>query len=202
MSEGGKRKLEEVLSKAVSDLAKATVDTANQVPIDTLEELRLIKKSVDVLSSKTDALITKGQETILVNTTQHAALLQQLTTLTSAVTKSSKVPTLQWAINNANFGTFNYYEETNRVSSGNTSKSEVIVRQILLTFMQGCGCFVEGFVFTTINNRYQQITAAEVAAARTAFHTALINHIHSLTGVKPRIAPAASDTNKFAIYYQ
>ena len=59
--------------------------------INRLAEIRLIKQSIDTLASKIDTVVTKAEETIVVNTTQHAALLQQLTTLTTAVTKSSKV---------------------------------------------------------------------------------------------------------------
>ena len=200
MSAGDRRKLEEVLTKAVSELAKAAVDTSNQIPVETLEELRLIKKSVDILSSKTDALSTKAQETTATNTTQHAALLQQITTLTTAVIKSQKVPTLQWAISNANLGMFAFHADKDHRSNQFQRNSDAVVREILLFFMRGFGRFTEGFVFTQEQiNGYRQVTAEEIATARTAFHTALITQIHSLTGTKPRIVPESS---KFAIYYE
>ena len=193
-----KRKLEEVLTKAVRELAKATVETAKQIPVDTLEELRLITKSVNILSSKSDVLITKAQE----STTQHAAILQQITTLTAAVTKSRKVPTLQWAINNVNLGMFAFYVDKDR-NTNRPTNSDAIVREILMAFIQGFGRGIEGFVYTQAQiNSYHQVTAEEIVTARTAFHSALITQIHSLTGAKPRIAPQASDPTKFAIYYE
>ena len=86
-----------------------------------------------------------------------------------------------------------------RKDSFSQSYSNEIAPEILMSFMRGSGHIIEGYIFTEHD---QRSTSAGIAAAKTTFHTALINHIHGLTGVKPRVAPGASDPNKFAIYYE
>lgn len=165
-----------------------------------LHELRLIKQSVDTLASKIDTDVMKAEETIATTTTQYTALLTQLMTLTTTVTKSSKVSTLQWAIKNVIVvGQFTYLRQ--KESHRTSYSSEGMVPEILMSFMRGTGHIIEGYILT-MSQIEQFKTSAGTATARTAFHTALVNQIHTLTGVQPRIAPEVSNPTQFSIYYE
>ena len=196
--QGTKRDLEEVLRTATQEIARAAVNHTNTIPVDSLAELRCIHGNTDVLIKKLGDSATILPAKAAEVTTAINDLKVAVVNVGNSITKMSKVQSLQFALLNSGIGEFKYSETPQRIAYQEKT-SKTLLPSILLSFMRGTGVYVEGYTGAPHN---VAVTAAVIAKARTDFETALCDQIHGLTGTRPRIAAAQSDSAKPAIYYE
>lgn len=139
------------------------------------------KKLKDLLNTKLD----KVQQTKL--------------DLKKEVCKQNKIRNLQWAIEHADYGSFQFVHHN--VPINDSTKT---VQKILFTFKKGCGSYISNAcsvrkpknVFSEDNDDDEE----EDRLSRTRFRDQLSQQIEMLTGVKPRFKLDEKD-GRYIIYY-
>ena len=184
-----------VVTSAAEALARAALDEAvsatNAMSQDGVIELKHIHGSVDklVTSSKTSgeaifAAISRLKDEV-------SSVRGLLKNMNDNEIASAKCRSLQFGIANAKFGSFNY-----RKDHGITSSEEMVVA-ILMSFMRGCGHYVEGHI-SGPHNAYHR-DEKEKEADKTKFRTQLADQIHGLIGKKPSFTK--QEDGRYVIWY-
>ena len=137
------------------------------------------------LHAVTSELKEEQAKQMALNTNQLSEVLAAVKDLQSTMRKGQKTATIQWAINHTDLAPwFEFGLESDRRNES-CSRSTDKVKQILMAFMQGAGCYISGFVAGSKdvgrwNNDGDTWTTA-------TFEEKITIHIHTLTGTKPRI---------------
>ena len=169
--------MENVIQTVSSQLAVAMKTERDKIVLDGVAELKHIHAETMKVENAIKSVATVQTNSLNVEKTILTAV-QQLSTdiadLKAESKRASKIASLQWAITNSDKDLFVYqvYQDgdSTRYINGN------LVKNILLAFMRNCGeCVEEDFP------EYRKATTD------INFEAALIEQIHRLTGVKPRI---------------
>jgi len=202
----------ERLAAAAAELLKAAqmdVDSASQQLLSS--NLASLKESFDLNLNTLNQLITglKRELDAKINTVNQniASLKEELTKLNASITSQTKLQRLEWAIQNADIGTFGYNLYENKSSYPTRKNSKDLVRQILLWFRRDRGYFFGDGSIGDLNlgNYYNYVQEKERVDAenermRADFRNALVEQIHALVGQKPRLEK--KDGGRYCMYYQ
>ena len=139
-------------------------------------------KSVAASSQSTSDKITNLQASVV-------ALETQLKTQGAEAKQAALVQSLQWALCNATIGEFEYYD----ADYGGSKRSGQLVKNALNLFMRGKGMLVGNG--STLSHSYRGSCTEE---ERQAFRDKLSEHIHGLTGMKPRFVK--QDNGAYAVW--
>lgn len=178
----------EELIKAACSQVESTSLTIGKETVENLKKLSIgsssIEKSVESLKTSIDSKLNTLNQSIL-------NLKEEVVGLNSANAVHAKNQKLQWAIDNAELGSFEHYVKTE--NSYNRFKSTIFVKDILLSFRNGTGLYITNRSMKAYGNY-----GNDPAEGEKQFRDALSTQIHDLLGQKPRIAVADKG---YAIYY-
>ncbi len=116
---------------------------------------------------------------------------------TNAAAEEAKIRCLQNALTNSGHGSFEYFCSFNAQSqqlSSNLQSRDLIASAVMTFLRDGTLIHPHGYVSATRN-----VTADEALAARAVFHTKLCEHLHGLTGKRPRLT--ILDDERFELSY-
>ena len=116
---------------------------------------------------------------------------QNIVDLNETIKHTQKLQSLAWAIQNADIGSFSYYEP----NSYNSKNSAELLRKVLLWFRRGQGCYIGDS--TLQDERYLHDQKKE--ESREKFRQELAAQIYSLTGANPRLQKETD--GRYAVYY-
>jgi CO dehydrogenase/acetyl-CoA synthase alpha subunit len=186
----------EELIKAASTHVESTSLAIGKETVEGLKQLSVnstsIEKSVEALK-----LLQESKMNTLIQSI--AELKKEMTELNANVVLQTKHQTLEWAISNAEMGSFKYYEKADNYNCYHCNRSQVasaeLVRLVLMIFRNGSGRYIDklGLTHTSSGGVNDQNKESEKN-----FRDALSTQIHNLTGQKPRFAIT---DGRYAIYY-
>ena len=112
--------------------------------------------------------------------------------LKECISLQSKQQRLQWAIAKSDIGSFEYYDKT-----GGRRKSSDLVKEILLWFRRGPNCC---FLIQdrSLQSYSYNDSPQKIAEKEKQFRDELVDQIHTLLGVEPRVV---KEDDEYHIYY-
>ena len=116
---------------------------------------------------------------------------------TKAAADEAKIRCLQNALTNSGYGSFEYlcsYNAQSQQLSSNLHSRDLVASAIMTFLRDGTFFHPHGYVSAT-----RDVTADEALAARAMFHTKLCEHLHGLTGKRPRLT--ILDDERFELSY-
>lgn len=145
-------------------------------------KLDSISEIVDSSNKKFDAKIDVVNKNIA---DLKEVVEEKIESLNETLQEHQKIQTLQWAIENTEYGSFDYYTE----KRGEKKSSKDLVKTILFRFRRGCGCYIE----------YGRTKESEPSTEKD-FRDKLFNQVLQLTGVRPRLEKKEKD-GRYCIYF-
>jgi hypothetical protein len=106
----------------------------------------------------------------------------------------TKNPRLEWALSNADFGSFKYYQKDN---DGTAVESTQFVKGVLRAFRQNRGHYINS---RSMNCQCYTYYKDKIEEGEKQFRDALIKHLYTLIGVEPNVA-IGSDKVNYVISY-
>ena len=148
----------------------------------------MILKASSSLESKLD---TVNQKLSLLeknaNETSSQTMLH-LDTMNKSITLQTKYQKIEWAFDHAAYGSFDCINRSNN----NYVKSSEIIKEILLSFLQGYGYDVTKYASDVGYNSGKD--------GKAEFRVAIVEQLYKLIGTKPRLV--VHDEKKCVIYYE
>jgi hypothetical protein len=186
----------EELIKAASTHVESTSLAIGKETVEGLKQLSVnstsIEKSVESLKLSQESKMNTLIQSI-------AELKKEMTKLNANVVLQTKHQMLEWAISNAEVGSFKYYEKDDCNDGYHYNRSQVasaeLVRLVLMNFRNGSGRYIDKLGLTSTSYRCGNEKNEE---SEKQFRDALSTQIHNLTGQKPRFAIT---DGRYAIYY-
>jgi hypothetical protein len=182
----------EQLVIAAQQTVSSSITKQNGKILTALEDIR--RHSQSAADQKHPSPADLKTSTDAITTTIVAAIENAKAETIAAIERSRKIQSLQWAIANVSVGHFTCYKPTSSAYNFEKTTSADIVKRILCHFMRGCGSYVDNYYLESPAYGRQQDGLNE------KFFEALVEHIHLLTGQKPRLEKG-KDGDKTAIYY-
>ena len=121
-----------------------------------------------------------------------AALVGVMQSIADNQQQQVKNQKLEWAIMNANLGSFKYFQKDN---SEHAIDSTVFVKTVLLSFRRGVGQYITN---RSMERYHFHADKTPIDAGEQRFRDALVSQVHDLVGSRPRVALAG---NGYAIYF-
>jgi hypothetical protein len=185
----------EELIKAASTHVESSSLTIGKETVEGLKRLSVnstsIEKSVESLKLSHDSKMNTLIQSIAELKKEMVQLNANVVLQTAQAVLQTKHQVLEWAISNVELNAFKYYKKGGYQS---LELSASLVREVLMFFRQGLGCYIENNSLTPYNS-YDKERNEE---GEKKFRDALSTQIHSLTGQKPRIAMT---DGRYTIYY-
>ena len=183
----------ERLSAAAQELVKAAIDTTNTTSIalskEAVAELKHIHSELKQTQTATQAGIKQAQSSFdKINNVLESKLDALAATMTRAhahAAAQARVQALQWALQNAVTGEFDYYDADSRCmrKSSNTAKL------VLQYAMKGQETILaKGSLIRDGNTNYCRTEAEKeqkLKPLRQEFCVALCEQLHGISGIKP-----------------
>lgn len=167
----------------------SSIATAAQELTNLNKEMSQMNKALDE-NAKTNSLIyeelSKLNKVMADNAKSNDLIVEKLSKLSTDVVANNKSQKLEWAINNADTGSFTYRSQASGVYS-HWLNSKNLVRTILMHFKKGTGYFIDSYSIE-----------GTLAECKTRFRDTLSAQIHNLIGHKPRIELTEG---RYAIFY-
>jgi len=189
MSTGAGAKMS--LSEAAAELVRAAemeVNVATQKKLSSSLEalkqsfdtkLNAIQQVVKQSSTNSDDKMNTVNQNIVNLTGKINTVNQNIVDLNETMKHNQKMQTLEWALQNAEIGSFSYYEP----NSYSDKNSADLLRKVLLWFRRGEGCYIGDS--TLQQSRY--LNEQQKEESREKFRKELAAQIYSLTGINPRL---------------
>lgn len=167
--------------KAAEELIQAAISaTVDETAFDTLasfqESVAELGFIVDKLHKNTK--VDPMHCSMLVKTEE--VLETEFKRLRSSVSLNSRLQRLQWGIDHAQIGEFNFLNEL-----GYHANSSGLVVSCLLHFMRGSSCCIKGFDEACFRRGDYSRPVPENSESEAAFAAALCDQIHGLVGERP-----------------
>jgi len=178
------------LSEAAAELVRAAemeVDVATQRQL--IERLEELKESVDTKLDSIQQVVEQSStnSTDSINTVNQniVHLSDKIDLLNETMKNNQKMQSLEWAFQNAEYGSFDYFVPAGNgvVNSYSKRSSTTLVRNALMSFRKGVGRYIDDGLVADRDpsNRDEQ----RKEAFREQFRKKIVAQVYALTGVEP-----------------